>query len=67
MTKDELWEQFLVRYPQFKDEEAIVKQTARGLRRFMEQAWDEGWSTARDIQKPDAGNPFTDMFGKFQK
>lgn len=42
MKKDELWEQLLKRYPDFKDEEHIVKQTARGLRRLVETAWDEG-------------------------
>lgn len=47
MTKDELWNAFLKRYPQFQDEEAIVKQTSRGLRRFMEQAWDEGYEKGK--------------------
>lgn len=42
MTKEELWSAFLQRYPQFQDEESIVKQTARGLRRIIDQAWDEG-------------------------
>jgi hypothetical protein len=42
MTKEELWNAFLDRYPQFKDDESIVKQTSRGLRRMIDQAWDEG-------------------------
>ena len=42
MDKTELWEAVCDRYPEFKDDEHIVKQRARGLRRLLEQAWDEG-------------------------
>ncbi|MFA6043353.1 MAG: hypothetical protein WC718_00085 [Phycisphaerales bacterium] len=42
MTKQELWEAVCVRYPDFRDEEHVVRQRARGLRRLLDQAWDEG-------------------------
>lgn len=42
MNKQELWEAVCERYPEFKDDEHIVKQRARGLRRLLGQAWDEG-------------------------
>jgi len=42
MNKEELWDAFLKRYPQFKEDETLVKMKPRGLRRLIDQAWDEG-------------------------
>jgi hypothetical protein len=72
MTKDELWAALVERYPEFKDEEYIVKQRARGLKRILDQAWDEGHAkglangkaleqlrNASEAKK----NPFGGLFG----
>ena len=65
MNKQELWEAFVERYPQSKDDEYVIKMKSRGLRRLLNQAWDEGFakykvkpihSTTSDILK--------DLFGK---
>ncbi len=72
MTKDELWKALLERYPDFKDEEHIVKQRSRGLRRLMDQAWDEGH--AKGVENGKAlesmraaaerkNNPLSGLFG----
>lgn len=47
MTKLELWNALIERYPEFVDEEYIVKQRARGLRRLLDQAWDEGAASVK--------------------
>ena len=78
MTKDELWNVLLERYPDFKDEEFVVKLRARGLRNLINQAWDEGFlrgvengkaleSMRRNIQpKPEpTSDPFMDLFKPF--
>ena len=43
MNKQELWDAFINRYPQAKDDEYVIKLKSRGLRRLLEQAWDEGY------------------------
>jgi len=71
MTKNELWETYVDLYPQFQDEENIVKLRSRGLRRLMDQAWDEGYdrgleeSLRRQAQKRNQfpSNPFSTFFG----
>ena len=71
MNKDELWKALLERYPEFADEEYIVKQRSRGLRRLLDQAWDEGHakgvengkaieSMRRDAERKK--NPFEGLF-----
>ena len=42
MNKQELWNAVCDRYPEFKDEEYIIRQRPRGLKRLLDQAWDEG-------------------------
>jgi len=64
MTKSEIWQAFLDQYPQFEGDESIVKLKARGLKRLIDQAWDEGQAEGRNEaewrmrnkQKPQ--NPF---------
>ena len=51
MTKDELWKALVERYPEFQDEEHIVKQRARGLKRLIGQAWDEGYAKGLENSK----------------
>ncbi len=74
MTKDEIWNALLERHPDFKDEEFVVKLRARGLRRLIDQAWDEGHSKgvengkALESMHRDAApksDPFQDLFGPF--
>ena len=65
MNKQELWDAFLDRYPQAKDEEYVIKLKSRGLRRLLEQAWDEGYVKYK--VKPSystTSNPFKDLFDK---
>lgn len=42
MTKSEMWQILVERHPEFKDDEYVLKQRARGLLKLIEQAWDEG-------------------------
>jgi len=57
MTKQALWEAFIERYPQFKDGDSVVKLKSRGLRRMIDQAWDEGHAkgvrNGRPLEKTD--------------
>jgi hypothetical protein len=61
MTKDELWQIFIEAYPTAADPEFVVKLRARGLRRLLDQAWDEG-RRARDGE-----DIFTKLFGGLKK
>ena len=72
MNKEELWNAVCAKYPDFKDEEHIVKQRSRGLKRLLEQAWDEGHEKgvangkALESMRRDAEakkNPFDGIFG----
>lgn len=66
MNKTELWIAFLERYPEFRDEESIVKQRSRGLRALLNQAWDEGHKEGtREAAADTKKNPFGDLFGGF--
>jgi hypothetical protein len=76
MTKKELWDTYVDLYPQFKDEDNIVKLRSRGLRRLMDHAWDEAYARGREdsrIQEsmrrqaekkknPFTSNPFSSFF-----
>ena len=42
MTKAQFWDHVCKRYPEFRDENHQFTMTARGFRRTIEQAFDEG-------------------------
>ena len=42
MTKDQLWQAYCERNPSFKDDDAHVTMTARGLKKLFNQTWDKG-------------------------
>lgn len=42
MKKEELWSKVVERYPEFADDEHVLKQTSRGLRNLIFQAWEKG-------------------------
>lgn len=68
MNKTELWNAVVERYPEFKDENFVVKQRARGLRRLLDQAWDEGRDAGLAERPQSCMSPFDQLFGKkFQK
>jgi hypothetical protein len=74
MNKNKLWETLCDRYPSFKDEEYIVKQTSRGLKRLVEVAWDMGFDAgfangqaAKPSPSSTPPNPFPDIFNAFKK
>jgi hypothetical protein len=65
MNKKELWNLVVKRYPDFADDEHVLKQTARGLRRLINQAWDEGKKRGlaeRKAKEPSSENPFERLF-----
>lgn len=51
MTKEQLWAGLCERHPEFKDDEHVLKQRARGLRRIIDQAWDEGHAKGLETGK----------------
>jgi hypothetical protein len=70
MTKRELWDTYVDLYPQFQGEENIVKLRSRGLRRLMDQAWDEGYERGleesmrrqSEMRNQFTSNPFSSFF-----
>jgi hypothetical protein len=66
MNKTELWNALIERYPEFADEEYIVKQRARGLHRLLDQAWDEGAASVRQTERAKE-DILSRMFGKFKQ
>jgi len=65
MTNQELWQLFTEAHPNAKDEEYIIKLKSRGLKRLLNQAWDEGFNQSRQSQNINK-NPFEDLFGRFK-
>lgn len=72
MTIEELWSALCERYPEFADEQYIVRQRARGLKQLLEQAWNEGhekgWANGKAMEKmrQDAEakkDPIAEFFG----
>jgi len=65
MNKTEMWNAVVEQHPEFADGAFVLKQRARGLRRLIEQAWDEGYKAApTPCPKP---APMDDIFNKFFK
>ena len=72
MTRIELWVIYCKRNPQFLDEEAKITLTARGLKKFFDQTWEEAHSqgvangralAAQEKPKDNGmGDLFKDMF-----
>ena len=42
MSNEEIWEQLLKRHPSFKDEGHVFKQTVKGFKAVIDQAYEEG-------------------------
>jgi hypothetical protein len=56
MTKQAFLSAVLDQYPEWMNPEHIVKLKARGLRRLLEQAWDEGAASGKSAPQSDAAN-----------
>lgn len=41
-TKEEFWSAVVKKYPDFEDEDHVIKQTSRGLRALISQAFTSG-------------------------
>ena len=48
MTKSELWQNILRRYPALKDDAYIVKQTAKGLHNVVDVAYHKGFEAGKE-------------------
>lgn len=63
MTKSEMWEACCAKYPEWRDDEHIVKLKARGLKRLLMQAMDE----ARPKIDPPTSDFLSAMFGNTKR
>jgi len=68
MNKQEFWDAIIEKYPSFADDENVCKLKARGLRRLIEQAWQEGYDKRHDEQKKieDIKQKLKDITDKFK-
>lgn len=78
MTADQLWKQFVEKYPKWADGDHHVTLTARGLRKMVETAFDQGvihhdqvqarvrelTEKIKGVQKQREENFFESIFGK---
>ena len=81
MKKEEFWAKVVERYPEFSDDEHILKQTSRGLRKLIFQAWEKGHEhglkngkaladkcrTGQQASGRDAMDVFNELFGDYGK
>lgn len=51
MTKTELWNAFCDRNPRFRDPDARITLTGRGLEKLFSQAWDRGRDAGYQLRK----------------
>jgi len=51
MTKSELWAIYIRSNPSFGDPDAIVKMSARGLKKLFDQTWDKGFASGEKAEK----------------
>jgi hypothetical protein len=66
MNATEIWKQLCERHPGFKDDEYVLKQRAGGLRRLIEQAYENGVrdGLGRAVDSIDDRSAFETVFGK---
>jgi hypothetical protein len=63
MNADEMWSQLCERHPEFKNDDYVLAQKARGLRRLIEQAYENGREDGR--KETQNGNQlYNQLFGK---
>ena len=69
MERDQLWEYYCKKNPQFRDEGNITL-TKRGLKKLFDQTFERGFERGKEIGKQQGENSksvFDEIFGKFGK
>lgn len=67
MNKQEFIDAVLEKYPDWENNEHVVKLKARGLIRLLEQAFDEGFRHAENLRSENITSGFESMFPWFRK